>query len=80
VTDEMFLTAARTLAAALTEADVKRGAIFPALGRIREVSAAIATAVARVAYDRDLATVPMPRDLGAFVRDQMYDPRYESCV
>jgi malate dehydrogenase (oxaloacetate-decarboxylating)(NADP+) len=80
VVDEMFLTAARTLAATLTEADVARGAIFPALERIREVSASIATAVARIAYDRDLASVPMPDDLDAFVKAQMYDPAYESYV
>jgi malate dehydrogenase (oxaloacetate-decarboxylating)(NADP+) len=80
VTDEMFLTAARTLAASLTEADVRRGAIFPALGKIRDVSASIATAVARVAYDQDLADEPRPEDLESSVRSQMYDPSYERYV
>jgi malate dehydrogenase (oxaloacetate-decarboxylating)(NADP+) len=80
VTDEMFSTAARTLAATVSDADRKRGAIFPALGRIRDVSASIATAVARVAYEQDLATVPSPDDLDAFVRTHMYDPAYEEYV
>ena len=80
VTDEMFATAARTLAATVSEADRKRGAIFPALGHIRDVSASIATAVARVAYEQDLATVPSPDDLDAFVRTHMYDPAYEEYV
>jgi malate dehydrogenase (oxaloacetate-decarboxylating)(NADP+) len=72
----MFLTAARTLAAAVSEADLKRGAIFPPLGEIRDVSASIAAAVAGVAYEEDLASVPRPTDLCAFVRAHMYDPRY----
>ena len=80
VTDRMFLTAARTLAAVVGDADRRRGSLFPELRRIRDVSASIATAVASVAYDEGLATVPRPDDLEAFVRAQMYDPRYEEYV
>ena len=80
VTDRMFLTAARTLAAVVGDADRRRGSLFPELRRIRDVSASIATAVASVAYDEGLATVPRPVDLEAFVRAQMYDPRYEEYV
>jgi malate dehydrogenase (oxaloacetate-decarboxylating)(NADP+) len=76
VTDAMFLTAARTLAATVTDGDLTRGSLFPALGGIREVSASIAAAVARVAYDNDLATVPRPEDIDALVRARMYDPTY----
>jgi len=47
---------------AVTEADLKRGALFPSLREIREVSASIAAAVAGVAYERDLASVPRPED------------------
>jgi malate dehydrogenase (oxaloacetate-decarboxylating)(NADP+) len=72
----MFQTAARTLAAAVGDDDRQRGALFPALTRIREVSASIATQVARVAYDEGIATAPEPRDLAAFVRSQMYDAHY----
>ena len=75
--DEVFLAAARTLADLVTEADMSHGAIFPALSRIREVSLAIATAVAGVAYHEGLATVPLPPDLSAFLKAQMYDPDYE---
>ena len=80
VIDEMFLAAARALPAMVTPADLKRGALFPPLARIREVSAAIAAAVAQVAYDRGLATEPRPADLEAFVKAQMYDPSYPSYV
>ena len=76
VTDEMFMAAARTLAALVSEADLAQGSLYPALPRIREVSAQIAAAVARVAYERGLAQGDAPRDLLAHVQKQMYDPRY----
>jgi malate dehydrogenase (oxaloacetate-decarboxylating)(NADP+) len=76
VTDEMFMAAAHTLAEMVSEADLKQGSLYPALPRIREVSARIATAVAAVAYQRGLATGPPPNDLRALVQSQMYDPRY----
>lgn len=76
VTDAMFLAAARTLAAQVTQADLDQGSIYPALSRIREVSAHIAAAVAGVAHRQGLATRGSPRNLLAQVRAGMYDPRY----
>jgi malate dehydrogenase (oxaloacetate-decarboxylating)(NADP+) len=76
VTDEMFMAAARTLAYLVDEADIEQGSLFPALPRIREVSAHIAAAVAEVAYKRGLATGPVPNDLIGYIQSQMYDPRY----
>jgi malate dehydrogenase (oxaloacetate-decarboxylating)(NADP+) len=76
VTDEMFMAAAHTLAYLVNNADIEQGSLYPALPRIREVSAHIAVAVAEVAYRRGLATTPAPNDLMAFVQSQMYDPRY----
>jgi malate dehydrogenase (oxaloacetate-decarboxylating)(NADP+) len=80
VTDEMFLAAAEALAATVTQADLDQGSLYPPLASVREVSAQIAVAVARVAYRRGLATKPEPTDLLAFVRSQMYDPHYRSYV
>ncbi|HEY5218108.1 MAG TPA: NAD-dependent malic enzyme, partial [Pseudolabrys sp.] len=74
VTDEMFMAAAHTLAQLVTEADLEQGSLYPALPRIREVSAHIAAAVARVAYDRGLASGKAPKDLLAHMQSQMYDP------
>ena len=76
VTDEMFAAAARRLAAEVTDGDRRRGSMFPPLARIRDVSAAIAAAVAGVAYDQGLARTARPGDLEATVRAQMYDPTY----
>jgi len=76
VTDEMFMAAAHTLARSVTEADIAQGSLYPALPRIREVSAQIAAAVADVAYQRGLANGPPPNDLLGFVQSQMYDPHY----
>jgi malate dehydrogenase (oxaloacetate-decarboxylating)(NADP+) len=80
VTDEMFSAAARALAHQVTETDIAQGSLYPALSRIREVSAHIATAVAKVAYDRGLASKPKPADLFAYISAQMYDPHYSSYV
>ncbi|HEY1309522.1 MAG TPA: NAD-dependent malic enzyme [Pseudolabrys sp.] len=76
VTDEMFMAAAHTLADLVSETDIAQGSLYPALPRIREVSAHIAAAVAAVAYKRGIASGQAPKDLLAFVRSQMYDPRY----
>lgn len=80
VTDEMFFVAAKTLAAAVSADDLAQGSLFPPLTKIREVSAAIAAAVAEVAYQRDLAARPRPDDLLAFIKSQMYEPKYQSYV
>ena len=76
VTDEMFMAAAHTLASAVSDADLKQGSLYPALPRIREVSAQIGAAVAGVAYQRGLAQGPTPNDLIAVVQAQMYNPQY----
>ena len=76
VTDEMFMAAARALAQLVSESDIKQGSLYPALPRIREVSAHIAAAVAGVAYERGLATGQLPNDLVGYIQSQMYDPHY----
>jgi malate dehydrogenase (oxaloacetate-decarboxylating)(NADP+) len=77
VTNEMFLVAARTLARHVSEADLQQGSVYPPLRRIREVSAAIATEVAELAYQRGLARKPKPDDLAAAIRSIMYYPEYQ---
>jgi malate dehydrogenase (oxaloacetate-decarboxylating)(NADP+) len=76
VTDEMFFVAAKTLAQQVTEADLETGATYPPLSKIRDVSLAIATAVAEVAFERGLAGIDRPRDLSPYIQAQMYVPEY----
>jgi malate dehydrogenase (oxaloacetate-decarboxylating)(NADP+) len=78
VTDEMFMAAARTLADHVSEADLAQGSLYPPLNRVRAVSAHIAAAVAEVAFKSGLAGMQQPDDLVAFMREQMYEPRYAS--
>lgn len=75
-TDEMFLVAARALAQKVTDQDLALGRVYPALSRIRDVSAHIAAAVAEVAYAKGLASEPEPADLLAYIRSLMYEPEY----
>jgi malate dehydrogenase (oxaloacetate-decarboxylating)(NADP+) len=76
VTDEMFMAAARALAARVSQSDLDQGSLFPPLSSVRSVSAYIAAAVAEVAYAQGHATEPQPADLLAYVTGQMYDPTY----
>src|SRR5262249_11055349 len=80
VTDEMFMSAAHTLARDVTESDLAQGSLYPALPRIREVSANIATAVADVAYRRNLTAGPAPADIAAHTRRGMFAPKCQSYV
>ena len=76
VTNEMFLVAARALASLVTEDDLAIGRVYPALTRIREVSTAIAIAVAETAFARGFARQNPPADLRAHIKAQMYQPDY----
>jgi malate dehydrogenase (oxaloacetate-decarboxylating)(NADP+) len=80
ITNDMFMAAAHTLAHLVTESDLEQGSLYPALPRIREVSAHIATAVADTAYKNALAGKSRPQDVLADVQSQMYDPHYKSYI
>jgi malate dehydrogenase (oxaloacetate-decarboxylating)(NADP+) len=80
VTDNMFLAAARALAQEVSDEDLALGRIYPPLTKIRDVSAFIAVAVAKVAYDEGLATKPRPYNLLAYIKEHMYQPNYLSFV
>ncbi|MDH3639929.1 MAG: NAD-dependent malic enzyme [Gammaproteobacteria bacterium] len=80
VTDEMFFAAAKALADQVSETDLKVGRVYPRLAHIREVSVQIAAAVAEIAWQRGLATVPRPDDVTAYVASEMYQPVYQNYV
>jgi malate dehydrogenase (oxaloacetate-decarboxylating)(NADP+) len=76
VTDEMFLAAAHSLANQVTEADLERGRVYPALSSIRQVSGLIARDVAKMAYDNGFTDREEPDDILADIHDNMYQPVY----
>ena len=77
ITDTMFFVAAKTLAHMVTEEELMAGTVYPDLGKIRQISVAIATAVCRLAYDEGLAQIREPEDLREHVRNSMYHPDYK---
>ena len=78
VVDEMFFAAAQALADQVSGADLAAGRIFPPAGRMRDVAAAVATAVAKVAYAEDFASRAQPKDVAAHIRGSMYRASYPS--
>lgn len=76
VSDGMFLAAAAALANSVKPMHLERGALYPPLSEIRQVSLAIAAAVAETAYEEGVATYPKPDDLELHLADSMYDPTY----
>lgn len=76
ITQSMFLAAAEVLANIVTEQEIKAGAIYPALTRVRQVSHAIAVAVCQVAIQEGLASANLPDDLDGYIKSLMYEPNY----
>ena len=76
VTDSMFVTAAKSLAALLRPEELAEGRIYPSLKRIHEVSLAIAVAVAEEVYATKLTDQPRPADLRGFIQSKMFKPEY----
>ena len=80
VTDEMFFVAAKTLAQMVTDEELEAGTLYPDLAKIRQISLSIATAVCRLAWDRDLARYDEPEDIRDYVRRCMWHPEYRPYV
>jgi malate dehydrogenase (oxaloacetate-decarboxylating)(NADP+) len=76
VTDELFLRAAESLAARTTHAELDIGLIYPPISRIHESAVEVAIDVARLIFDRGLARVERPANIGEWIRSMVYDPSY----
>jgi malate dehydrogenase (oxaloacetate-decarboxylating)(NADP+) len=72
--DELFLSAARTLADLVGKDDLEHGALYPPLRQIRKISLAIATSVAAKAYELNLARKQRPKNLRRAIEAMMYRP------
>lgn len=78
VTDTMFLAAARALADMSPARTDPNGTLLPPVDALREVSAKVGVAVALQAYKEGLAPGFDPGRAEESVKDQMWEPRYES--
>ncbi|MGE4539555.1 MAG: NAD-dependent malic enzyme [Desulfovibrio sp.] len=76
VTDRMFIRAARAVAEQVTDAQLAQGLLYPLQSDILETEIRTAAAVAGLVFDDGLATVERPTDMEAFIRSQVYVPRY----
>jgi malate dehydrogenase (oxaloacetate-decarboxylating)(NADP+) len=72
--DDLFLSAANTLADLVRQKDLDEGALYPPLKEIRKISLAIATSVATKAYDMKLARAKRPPNIRRSVEALMYRP------
>jgi len=76
ISQDMFLSAAKTLADLVSEEDLSVGSIYPPLQNIREVSLQIAMAVAEEAFKSDASDLPQPNNLKQQIKNYMYNPIY----
>jgi malate dehydrogenase (oxaloacetate-decarboxylating)(NADP+) len=80
ITDEMFITAARAVAEQVTKAELDVGLIYPPQSEILKTELYAAQRVAEVIFQRDLARVAKPTDMGAFIQSQTYKPEYPALI
>jgi malate dehydrogenase (oxaloacetate-decarboxylating)(NADP+) len=76
VTEEMFIVAAQAVAEQVSEENLSTGLIYPPQSHILEASLHVAERIAAYIFDRGLARVPRPDDVGALVRARTYRPVY----
>ncbi|HJW29420.1 MAG TPA: NAD-dependent malic enzyme [Saprospiraceae bacterium] len=76
ISDNIFLTAARALAACVTNEDINHGSVYPPFRDIRKISLEIATAVANKIFENGHAQVERPSNLRETIAAYMYDPSY----
>ena len=80
VTDEMFIEAAHAVADQVTSDQLKLGMLFPPQSSILEVEVQTAARVAKLVFDAGLARVDRPVNVEAFIRSQLYEPKYQTLV
>lgn len=76
VTDEMFICAAKALAAQVSEEMLKSGLIYPPISEILNVSFNVAVKTAEYIFDSGLAGIKRPDNIGNFIKQKMYNPGY----
>ncbi|BFZ09401.1 hypothetical protein BsWGS_12440 [Bradybaena similaris] len=81
ITEEIFLTAAESLAKMVTEEDLSEGRVYPPLSKIRQVSLNLAEDIINFAYSHGLAyRHPRPENIRAYLQEFVFSTDYESFV
>jgi malate dehydrogenase (oxaloacetate-decarboxylating)(NADP+) len=80
VTDEMFVVAARAVADQVTEQQLAEGMLYPPQSNILETELTTATKIAELVFERGLARVDRPADVGRFIRQHAYTPSYRQLL
>ena len=78
ITDEMFIAAAHAVAAQVSKTELDVGLIYPPQSEILKTELYAAERVAEVIFKRDLARVPKPADIAAFIQSETYKPEYRA--
>jgi malate dehydrogenase (oxaloacetate-decarboxylating) len=76
VTDSMFMAAAKALAAVSPARANPNGHLLPPVTSLRDVSAAVATAVAQQAHNEDLTEGINADEIEGLIRAHIWTPRY----
>ena len=76
VTDEMFIEAGQAVADQVPPELLKQGLLYPLQSNILESEIKTAARVAKLVFDADLARVPRPANMEAFIRKHVYTPEY----
>ncbi|XP_066469821.1 NAD-dependent malic enzyme, mitochondrial [Tiliqua scincoides] len=81
ISDKVFLEAAKALTEQLSEEELARGQLYPALSNIREVSINIAVKVMEFLYANHMAFYyPEPKDKNKYIRSKIWTSDYESFI
>jgi malate dehydrogenase (oxaloacetate-decarboxylating)(NADP+) len=76
ITDACFIVAAEACAEQVGPDLRAKGMLYPSQGNILETEVTTAARVAEYMFDHDLAQVKRPRDIRAWIEDQLYTPHY----
>ena len=81
IPNDFFYVAAKKLASLVSEADLDEGALYPDIGKIREISIKIAQAICERAETQGLNGREKPEDgWEEGLRSGMWEPNYEEYV
>lgn len=76
ITKQMFMAASRAVSGMVSDDELKAGQVLPRITDIRDVSAQVAMAVAKVAREAGLGLRVEDDRLFAMIRNAMWNPKY----